>query len=131
MGIPHVGGTLAFVDFATAMTTVEQGTVLILICVIAAPIAALMFARSGQAWRSIGKGPLAIEPAQPPRPGRGPSPAVERAIRAAEVRQMLEAKVARQRRRGEQPIDVEAEAKRLLGGAADADRWLADLIGSE
>jgi len=130
MALPHAGGTLGFVELALAMTTVEKGTVLVLVCVLAAPIAALMFARSGEAWRSLGKGPLAIEPEQRPPPGREPSPAVERAVRAAEVRQMLEAKAARQRRRGERPLDVDAELRRLLGADAEADRWLADFVGS-
>ena len=38
-------------------------------------------------------------------------------MQAAEVRQMLAAKAARQQRRGEQPLNVEAEAERLLESA--------------
>jgi hypothetical protein len=102
-------------DPTLAMTTAEQGMVLIAVAALAAPLAALMFARSGPAWRSIGKGPLAIEPEE--RRRGDADPVAERAEQAAEVRQMLAAKAERRRRRGEPPLDVEAEARRLLGGA--------------
>jgi hypothetical protein len=100
---------------AAGLVAVDAGTVLVLITVLVAPIAAIVFARSGPAWKSIGKGPLAIEPEapEPTRPGAPPAP-VDKAAQAAEVRQMLAAKAERQRRRGEQPVDVEAEAARLL-----------------
>ena len=103
-----------------AATDVDHGTVLILITLVAAPIAAIAFARSGKAWRGIGRGPFAIDPDLPPRSVRPqPSPA-SRATQEAEVRQMLQAKSYRRERRGEAPIDVERETERRL----------ADLIGS-
>lgn len=107
--------------FATGLVAIDAGTVLVLITLVVAPIAALAFARSGPAWNSIGKGALAIEPeAPPPTPASArPTPA-EAAIQAAEVRQMLAARAERQRRRGEEPVDVEAEASRLLAGAEGA-----------
>jgi hypothetical protein len=43
---------------------------------------------------------------------------MSRAAREAEVRQMLEAKAFRQIERGETPIDIEAELKRLTAPAA-------------
>lgn len=103
--------------FATGMVAIDEGTVLVLITLLVTPIAAIVFARSGPAWDSIGKGPLAIEPQAPEPAPRGarPTPA-EAAMQAAEVRQMLAARAERQRRRGEQPVDVEAEASRLLAG---------------
>ncbi len=92
---------------------IDTGTVLALITVIALPIAAIAFARSGSAWKSVGKGPLAIDQDLPAgRPG--PAAPVDRALQAAETRQMLEAKSYRRQQRGEPPLDVEAEAKRLL-----------------
>jgi hypothetical protein len=100
-------------------TSVENGSALIAITLLVLPIAAVSFARSGQAWRSIGRGPYAIDPDLPPRSVRPvPSPA-SRATKEAEVRQMIEAKAYRRTRRGEEPLDVEAEVQRRV----------ADLIG--
>jgi hypothetical protein len=106
---------------STVATAVDNGSVLIVITLIVLPIAAIAFAGSGQAWRSIGRGPYAIDPDLPPRSVRPlPSP-VSRATQEAEVRQMVEAKSYRRVRRGEDPLDVEAETERRV----------ADLIGSE
>jgi hypothetical protein len=108
--------------FASGLVAIDEGTVLVLITLVVAPIAALAFARSGPAWSSIGKGPLSIEPEEPQAAPRGAPPApVDPAVQAAEVRQMLAAKAERQRRRGEAPLDVEAEAGRLLASAAAGD----------
>jgi len=95
---------------------IDTGTVLTLIAVIALPIAAIAFARSGAAWQSIGKGPLAIDRDLPPRPE--PTAPADRETQAAETRQMLEAKSYRREQRGEPPLDVEAEAKQLLDAPA-------------
>src|SRR4029077_10625827 len=43
----------------------------------------------------------------------------EAAERELEIRQMLEARSARRARNGDEPLDVEAELKRLLRGAED------------
>ena len=104
-----------------AATDVDHGTVLILVTLLAAPIAAVAFARSGKAWQGIGRGPYAIDPDLPPRSVRRLASPVSRATQEAEVRQMLEAKSYRRQRRGEAPIDVEREAERRL----------ADFVGSE
>ncbi|MDX6604978.1 MAG: hypothetical protein QOF23_1487 [Solirubrobacterales bacterium] len=94
---------------------IDSGTVLVLIVVVAVPFAALAFSRAGEAYRSIGRGALAIDDDLPiPRHLRGPDRPVDPAIQAAEIRQMLEAKADRLSRRGEAPIDVPAEAARLL-----------------
>jgi hypothetical protein len=108
--------------FASGLVTIDEGTVLVLITLVVAPIAALAFARSGPAWNSIGKGPLAIEPEEPqPASSSAPPTRVDPAVQAAEVRQMLAAKAERQRRRGEAPLDVEAETGRLLASADAAE----------
>ena len=100
-------------------TAVQNGNVLILVTLVTAPIAAIAFARSGKAWRSIGRGPYAIDPDLPPRSVRPlPSP-VSNATREAEVRQMIEAKSFRRQRRGQAPLDVEEETERRL---ADLNR---------
>jgi hypothetical protein len=105
-------------DLALALTATQKGVVLLAISGIAAPIAGVWFARSAGAWRTLGRGPFGIEPQSPPSRGAGGSPApIDPAIQAAEVRQMLEAKAERQRRRGEAALDVEAETVRLLEAA--------------
>jgi hypothetical protein len=107
--MPSVTGALA----------IDSGTVLMLIALIAIPFAAFSFSRAEEAYRSIGKGGLAIDDDLPlPRYMRRPDQPVDPAIQAAEIRQMLEAKASRLQRRGEVPIDVEAEATRLLAPAA-------------
>jgi leucyl aminopeptidase (aminopeptidase T) len=99
----------------------DNGTVLMLISLLAIPFAAITFSRAGEAYRSIGRGALAMDRDLPlPRYLRRPEQAVDPAIQAAEVRQMLEAKASRRQRHGEAPIDVEAEATRLLAPAAEA-----------
>jgi hypothetical protein len=104
------------------MTTVEKGAVLMLVTVITTPIAAIVFARSGAAWDSIGKGPMAIEQELPhvPRYLTPPDAPVDRIAQEAEVRQMLEAKSERRLRHGEAPLDIEAETARLLAAPAPA-----------
>jgi hypothetical protein len=106
------------------MTTVEKGSVLMLITIVAAPIAATVFARSGPLWRSIGKGPLSIDEDLPhvPRHLTAPEAAVDPVAQKAEVRQMLEAKSARRLRRGEAALDIEAETARLLQSPPDSSR---------
>jgi hypothetical protein len=99
-----------------ALTATQKGAILLAISGIAAPIAGYLFHRSAASWRSFGQGPFAIDPEVQPSPRGAPAP-VDPAIQAAEVRQMLNAKAERQRQRGEQPLDVEAEAERLLASA--------------
>jgi hypothetical protein len=97
---------------------IDNGTVLLLIALAVLPIAAISFARSGRAWRGIGKGPFAIEREDPVSPrGEDRSAAEERAVQEVEARQMLEAKSYRRRREGGEPIDVEAEIALLLGSS--------------
>lgn len=70
---------------ALATISIESGTVLLLITLIALPIAAIAFAGSGRAWREIGKGPFAIEQDLPPQGPPGPALEVE-----AELKDLLE-----------------------------------------
>lgn len=110
---------------STLATAVENGTVLILIMVAVLPIAAVSFARSGKAWRRIGRGRFAIEQELPP-PRRQPQH-FDRREQEAEARQMLEAKSYRRMRSGGAPLDVEAEVARVLdteAPAPDADEAL-------
>lgn len=100
---------------ALVAVAIDNGTILVLIALIAIPFAAFSFSRSGEAYRSIGKGALSIDDDLPlPRYLRSPQRTVDPAIQMAEVRQMLEAKASRLQRRGAATFDVEAEATRLL-----------------
>lgn len=113
---------------ALLATTSDSGGVLIAITLAVLPIAAIAFARSGKAWRSIGRGPYAIDPDLPPRSTPHAHQVFDplageldshgqrdsRATREAEVRQMVEAKSYRRVRRGEPPLDVETEVRRRL-----------------
>jgi hypothetical protein len=103
---------------ALALTAMQKGGILLAVSGIAAPIAGWLFHRSADSWRSFGQGPFSItsEAPRPSRPG-APTPPVDPAIQAAEVRQLLEAKSERRQRRGEAPLDVEAETERLLATA--------------
>jgi hypothetical protein len=92
----------------------QTGYVLVAITLVALPVAATAFARSGPAWQGLGKGPFAIEQELPPSRMAQPSPPVDRALQETEARQMLEAKSFRLQQRGLEPLDVEAEVARLL-----------------
>ena len=97
-----------------ALTSLQSGYVLVLITLLILPVAAFSFARSGPAWEEIGKGRFGVMHSMPaPRMSQPPQP-VDRAIQAAEARQMLEAKSYLRLQRGEAPLDVEAEMTRLL-----------------
>ena len=91
-----------------------NGTVLLLIPIVAIPAAILTFVLgAGSALRQIGKGQFAIEQEMPQRSSGAPMPASSE-VREAEIRQMVEAKAYRREARGEGPLDVEAEVQRLL-----------------
>jgi hypothetical protein len=116
-------------DLSLALTATQKGAILLAISGVAAPIAGYLFHRSAESWRSFGKGAFSIGDETPPPRSGGPPPPVDPAVQAAEVRQMLEAKSERLRQRGEAPLDVEAEAERLL---ADAERPRgADAVDAE
>ena len=92
----------------------SNGEVILLIVLVAIPVAALSFIGSGEAFRQIGRGPLSIEQDFPQAPGGGPSAPVSAEVREAEIRQFLEAKSYRLASRGEKPLDVDAELDRIL-----------------
>ena len=120
-------------DLALGAIGIQSGYVLAAITLLALPVAALAFARSGPAWRGIGKGPFSIEQTPPPPPSGpdGGPPAVDVALQAAEARQMLEAKSYRRQRRGEAPLDVAAEVARLLASSAPAGPGLDERLRAE
>ncbi len=99
-----------------ALSAVEKGGIVIAFTCVVAPLVGIVFRRVGGGWDQVGGGPFALLHETPRRRG-GPPQRIDPAIQAAEVRQMLQAKSDRQERRGEGPLDVEAEAARLLAVA--------------
>jgi len=90
------------------------GLVLFAVVGIAAVVAIVLFSGSGEVYRQIGKGALALRDGEdrPVEPAPGsPRASAEREL---ELRQLLEAKNIRRARRGEPPIDVDAELLLLL-----------------
>jgi hypothetical protein len=85
------------------------GTILILICVVGAVVAVLSFWGSSAIYDGLGRtGGLALdEPDTRPQPKPGSAAAGAEA--QEELRQLLEAKSARRERRGEAPLDIDAE----------------------
>ena len=98
----------------TASTDVDNGMVILLVTLVVIPIAAIAFASSGPALKRLGKGRWAIEQEMPAKKSLGPAGPVDKRVQEAEVRQMLEAKSYRRQQRGGEPLDVDAELKRLL-----------------
>jgi hypothetical protein len=96
---------------------VKAAAVLIFTGVVA-PLVGLGLKRLTGGWDSYGGGTFAILRDQPEQKGAEPR-STDPAIQAAEVRQLLEAKAARQEERGEPRLDVEAESARLLAAAAE------------
>ncbi len=97
------------------------GTVVFIVCGVAIVLALVALLTSGRTWSEYGKGGLVMD-----RDSGRPSPApVAPAERDAEIRELLAARNARRARRGEAPLDVEAEFARLTaagsaaGGAAE------------
>ena len=94
------------------------GTVLWVVCIIGIVVAVAALATNRRTWEDYGKNRLLLdrEVSSSPKPGS----AAALLERDTEIRQLLEARNARRLRRGEQPIDVEHELKRLTAPAIDA-----------
>lgn len=99
---------------------VSNGEVIIIVVAVVAPIAAIAFAGAGAVYREIGRGTFAMDHERRDPQGSDLNTATGRAEQRAELRQMLEAKAYRQRQRGESPIDVEAELRRISAAPAAA-----------
>ena len=90
------------------------------VCVVGIVGAIVALLTSRQEWAQYGSDRLLLDSEAPRAPAAGRQ-------RDEEVRQMLEARNARRRRRGEPEVDVEAELARLTA-LADADGELRDEI---
>jgi hypothetical protein len=101
-----------------ALTALQKGLVLIAFTGVVAPLIGWLLKRVSGGWETMGGGPFAILNDRPQgRGASGPAQTIDPAIQAAEVRQMLEAKSERRKQRGEAPLDIEVETKRLLAAA--------------
>ena len=105
---------------------------IVLVVVLAGAVIAAAWAgyASRNPYGRIGRGALSLnEDADVKVASSGPSAGALAAEREAEVRQMLEARNARRARRGQEPIDVEAELRSLLAARPIAnDPALADEV---
>ena len=86
-----------------------------IVCGIGIVIGFVALAGSGKTWEELGKHGLLMERER----SDGAVSAAALAERDAEIRQMLEARNARRARRGEAPVDVEAELQRLTAPVID------------
>ena len=114
------------------LVALSTGDVFLILVIAAVPFALLSFLGARHALGQIGKGQFAIEQELPQKSGGGGPPPASGDAREEEVRQMLEAKAYRQRERGEEPLDVEAELGRLLdertGGSLGGDSDLREEV---
>ena len=104
------------------------GAILISICVVAVLVALASYWGSGKLYRGIGRtGSLTMdEPDLRPAPKAGSAAAQAEANE--EIRQLLEAKSARREKRGEAPLDIDAEMAALTRPAPQADEGLRDEV---
>lgn len=112
------------------------GIVVFAVAAAGAVVAVWCLLSSGSAYRQIGRGGLSLdEPGAraTARPEPAPSTAAGRAIRDEELRQMIQARNLRRERRGEAPLDVDEELRRLeaetapIAGSAE-DNALRDEV---
>lgn len=96
------------------------GYVLFGVVIVAAIVALVTFAGARRSYGDIGKGGLFVDD----QPKRAPAPAAGLAERDDEIRQMLAARNARREARGEAPVDVEDELRRLTRQPVAADAGL-------
>ena len=96
------------------------GTVLWIVCGFGIVAAFFSLIGTGKAWDEYGKSRLLMESDLPTRAlAMAASTAASNAERDTEIRQMLEARNARRARRGEAPIDIDAELARLVAPTVD------------
>ena len=96
------------------------GYVIFGVVIVGALVAVVTFLGTGRLYDQIGRGLMSINEDGDARPrGAGPVAPVNAAEQEAEIRQMLQARNERRARRGEAPLDVEAELQALLHPAVD------------
>ncbi len=103
------------------------GTVVWVVCIIAAIVAVITLVLSGRTWAEHGKGGLVMDHDAPEGPPPGSRAAI--AERDAEIRAMIEARNARRARRGEELLDVDEEIQRLTAPPPPASARPEDAAG--
>jgi hypothetical protein len=93
------------------------GPVLYCVCAVGLIGAFVGLVSTGKTWEEYGKHRLLMDNDLPGTPAPGSAAALLE--RDVEVREMLEARNARRQRRGEAPLDVEQELKRLTATQID------------
>ena len=95
-------------------------TVLLVVVIGGALVAVFTFLTTGKLYEQIGRGGLSLHEDDDARGRAEPaSPALAARERDDEIRQLLTARNARRARRGEAPVDVDAELRRLTAPAID------------
>jgi len=92
---------------------VDFGTVIWIVVLVIAPLAAILFAGAFGLLDQLGRGGLFVDEA-PPRPEPLANSPAARAEREADIRQLVQARSDRREARGEASLDVEAEVARLM-----------------
>jgi len=101
--------------------------VLIIVVLVAIVIACLSYIGSGGIYSGLGRTGLSLD--EPDlRPGPPPGSAAANAEAREEIRQMLQAKSDRMERRGEGPLDVDAEIEALTAPAGGDDPALREEV---
>jgi hypothetical protein len=95
------------------------GPVLFVVCALSIAGAFLALVFSGKTWEEYGKNRLLMDHDLPGNPALGSAAALLE--RDMEIRQLLEARNERHRRRGEPTVDVEQELARLTAPQIDAE----------
>jgi hypothetical protein len=93
------------------------GTVLWVVCITAGVVALVALISTGKTWQDFGKNGLLMD--SDLRGGDAPTATASDQERDEEIRQMIEARNARRRRRGEPPLDIEQEIARLTPVTVD------------
>jgi hypothetical protein len=115
-----------FVQLFATLNGVQSafGTVVVIVCAVgvAGAVVALLFGR--RVWEDYGRDHLLME-REPAGPASGSTAA--QAERDEEIRQMLEARNARRRRRGEPELDVDAYLRPSIPGPVVDDELRAEI----
>jgi hypothetical protein len=109
-----------------AVDTSLFGIVLWIVVVLAIVVGAVFLVSNRGLYDQIGRGGLSLHEDERSGGGAGGAGGTSSADRDEEIRQMLRARSERIVRRGEQPLDIEAELARLK--AAEVDPGLASEV---
>ncbi len=96
------------------------GTVLWIVCVVGFLIALAALITANRTWEEYGRHHMLLDRDVTTTTGPKSGSAAALLERDTEIRQLLEARNARRARRGEPPIDVEAEFRRLTAPQIDS-----------